>query len=227
MMWARIKVAIGEKDPEKINPSNFKFGVESLSVKFENVEVEMQPNNPVEKVSWDDVMEYIGSLNQLSKSSDAKVQAILKDFIPGHQQGDEYALPSDAQWEFVMRNRGQANAAYFDLVNKAELPKYAWYEVNANEQTHAVATRLPRMIDGKPFYDLEGNVNEWTLDLWDGKSPLSGGKDPISTSGSGRAVLRGGGYLDPAGVLDSGNRYYTGRSARGYYIGFRLVRTRP
>ncbi len=225
MMWARLKVAMGEKDLGKINPSNFKTGTDSLLVNIEGIDVQMKPDHPVEQVSYEDVQEFIVGLNKLSNSGDAKNQAVLDKLIPGHKKGDMYDLPTEAQWEFVMRDRGQANKKHFDRDDEADVPNHAWFSGNAGSQTHAVATKQARMIDGKPFHDLEGNVWEWNKDWYDGT--LKGGIDPQGPAkGSGR-VIRGGSWYGDARFLRSGYRNDGSPGDRGISVGFRLVRTSP
>lgn len=237
MMWARLKIAMGERDLGKINPSHFKTGSDSMTVNIEGIDVSMKPDHPVESVSWNDVKEYIDGLNRISSSGDAKTQELLEKLIPGHRKGDIYDLPTEAQTEFVMRNRGKANGEYFDKNDPSDLADHAWFDSNSKTaeypsgSTHAVATKKPRMIDRGdgvevPFYDQEGNVWEWNKDSWDGSSPLPGGKDPIGAAGSFR-VLRGGSWDDFARGLRSGLRYYGVPGYRGNFVGFRLVRTRP
>lgn len=70
------------------------------------------------------------------------------------------------------------------------MPNHAWVSSNSGHMTHEVATKQARLIDGKPLYDFEGNVLEWTKDAWDGHSELPGGKDPLGTAGDLR-VFRG------------------------------------
>lgn len=229
--WATLQIAMGEKDVNKINPSHFKDGTDSTTVSIEGIDVQMKPDHPVEKVSYDDVKTYIDGLNRLSNQGDLKTQELLRELIPGHKKGDIYDLPTEAQWEFVMRDRGNANKKHFDRDDEADLPKYAWFAVNSGNETHAVATLQPRMIDAsgdgirRSFYDLEGNVWEWNKDFYDGA--LKGGQDPqVPPNGSYR-VIRGGGWYSYAQYLRSGDRSSRSSGDRRDNLGFRLVRTRP
>ncbi len=226
-IWSRLQIAMGERtDTEKINPSYFKAGPDSVIMNIEGIDVHMKHNHPVENVRWTEVKEFIDGLNLLSSQGDVKTQELLEQIFPEHQQGDIYDLPTEAQWEFVMRDRGNANKKYFDRDDEAELSKYAWYKANSGDQTHAVATRFARMIDGKPFYDLEGNVSEWIKDSWNGGSKLPGGNDPLGKAGIYRAV-RSSSSFDDAQDLRSGARFSNESSDRNNQKGFRLVRTRP
>lgn len=225
MMWAKLKIAMGEKDLGKINPSNFKTGTDSTTVNIEGIDVQMKPDHPVEQVNYTDVKEYIDGLNKLSSSGDTKTQEMLEKLIPGHKKGDIYDLPTEAQWEFTMRDRGNANKKHFDRDDETAFPNHGWYLGNSGNQTHAVATKQPRIIDGKPFYDLEGNVWEWNKDWYD--STLKGGKDPQGPAAGSHRVLRGGGWGNGARFLRSGDRNGSSPGGRSKNIGFRLVRTSP
>jgi formylglycine-generating enzyme required for sulfatase activity len=238
MMWAKIMIALGETDPGKINPSEFKTGPDSTTENIEGIAVEMKGNHPVEEVRWDDIVHrYIKGLNHLSSHGDAEMQELLQELFPGHQKGDIYDLPTEAQWEFVMRDRGQANKKFFDRDDEAEVRKHAWFNKNSQSEhypkgsTHAVATRQPRMIDvngdgvRRPFYDLEGNVWEWMKDWID--RTLEGGKDPQGPATGAFRVIRGGGWGNHALDLRSGYRWGHSPRSLNANVGFRLVRTRP
>ena len=225
MMWAKLKIAMGEKDLGKINPSGFKTGADSTTVNIDGIDVQMKADHPVETVNYTEVNEFIAGLNQLSSTGDAKAQELLEKLIPGHKKGDVYDLPTEAQWEFVMRDRGNANKKHFDKDDESDLANFAWYNKNSVNQTHAVASLQPRMIDGQPFYDLEGNVWEWNKDWYDGT--LKGGKDPQGAAAGSNRVMRGGGWFSYADSLRSGYRNYWGPEDRYSHVGFRLVRTRP
>ena len=234
MMWARLKIAMGEKNLNKINPSYFKTGTDSRTVSIEGIDVEMKPNHPVEQVSYVDIQEFIDGLNRLSNSSDAKTQELLIKLMPGHKKGDHYDLPTQAQWMFVRLDRGHATKTYFDRDDQAELPNYAWFEINSGDQTHAVATLLPRLIDGKPFYDLEGNVSEWNKDWRDNwhEGRVEIGKDPQGPPVGDFRIYRGGHW--------NINAWYTSvwqlncswcntayePQVSNLTLGFRLLRTR-
>jgi formylglycine-generating enzyme required for sulfatase activity len=178
--------------------------------------------NPVEQVSWDDVQLWLGALNELAAQGDA----IINEVMPNHKPGEIYRLPTETEWEFVVRARGKAQGTYHFGESEIALGEYAWYDANAEKQTHPVAQKKPLIIDGREFYDLHGNVWEWTQDSWDGSSPLKGGADPLGTGGSYR-VHRGGSWVSDASRLHSANRYYAGPGCHYIFVGFRLVRALP
>ncbi len=227
-MWARLKIAMGERAGlEKINPSHFKTGAGSMIMNIDGLSIQMKPDHPVEQVSWEDVIDFIDGLNLLSNQDNAKTQKLLEQIISGHKKGDIYDLPTEAQWGLVMSDRGNADKKHFDRDDESALSKHAWFFENADNQTHEVRTKLPRMIDGLPFYDFEGNVLEWVKNVYDGT--LYGGMDPqgpIKTI-SGTRILLGGSWRSSASQLSPNYRSTYRSTFKHNTIGFRLVRTRP
>jgi formylglycine-generating enzyme required for sulfatase activity len=195
----------GKYDALNPDPSNFKGEL-----------------NPVEQVSWDDVQLWLNALNELAAQGDP----IINDVIPNHKPGEIYRLPREAEWEFIVRARGKAQGAYHFGESETELSEYAWYGANAEKQIYPVAQKKPLTIDGREFYDLHGNVWEWTQDSWDGVSPLKGGIDPLGTGGSLR-VIRGGSWSNGAQALRSAYRNLWWPGDRNNVVGFRLVRALP
>jgi formylglycine-generating enzyme required for sulfatase activity len=210
-VWRQVTLRAKEKFPGKYDslisdPSKFKGEL-----------------HPVERVSWDDVQLWIQALNELATVGDPVVQEVM----PGHKLGEIFRLPTEAEWEFVVRIRGTAQDTYHFGQNTTDLVEYAWFDQNAGGRTHPVAQKKPLVLDGQEFYDMHGNVWEWTQDSWDGGSPLEGGKDPLGTTGFQR-VARGGGGQFGAFDLRSAYRNFglPGDSGQGN-VGFRLVKALP
>ena len=158
--------------------------------------------------------------NDLSKADDP----IISILIPGHIKGSIYRLPTEAEWEFVARARGQAKGLYYFGENQADLKNHAWYNENAVSTTHPVAEKDPLNLDGKEFYDLHGNVWEWTADAYE--QTLPGGIDPFNAvDADSRRVLRGGSWGSDARLLRTSGRISIVPSNRGDFSGFRLART--
>lgn len=206
IVWRKIADLAAQKLPGKYqinaDPSNFKGDT-----------------RPVEQVSYEDIQTWTKALNELSAAG----EPALADLIPGHKKGDVYRLPTEAEWEFVIRGRGQYNDTYHFGSQEAQLGDYGWYSGNSGNQTHPVGQKKPLVIGGKDFYDMHGNVWEWVHDWY--QSNLPGGTDPQGpTSGSDR-VMRGGGWGNSASYLRSGLRNIWGPGDRSNDVGFRLVRT--
>ncbi|OFZ15320.1 MAG: hypothetical protein A2Z20_03505 [Bdellovibrionales bacterium RBG_16_40_8] len=208
------------------NPSKFYKGEHTADIDINGKKITMQPDNPVENISWDDVQEFIKRLNELAKND----APIIKEFIIDHKKGEQYRLPTEAEWEFVITGRGQINSIYHFGNNKDDLKNYGWYKDNSktsaypNGTTHPVAQLAPLVVDGYEFYDMHGNVWEWTSDLW--YAELFGGVDPQGPKSGFYHVVRGG----SCSYYEDGLRSYLRSGLKvDYYsvVGFRLVRIRP
>lgn len=152
---------------------------------------------PVETVSWNDVHDYIRTLNQ--------------------RTGQQYRLPTEAEWEYACRG-GAAGERY---CGGNSVDQVAWYNGNSGEQTQPVGRKAP---NGVGLYDMSGNVWEWTCSLYDGD--YGGAKKECNYNEMiGVWVIRGGSWDDePAGVR-SANRDWNRPANRNNHLGFRLARS--
>ena len=122
-------------------------------------------NLPVEMVSWDDCQDFIGRLNKIT--------------------GENFRLPTEAQWEFAARGGNYSNGYKYSGSNNPDA--VAWYSENSNEKSHPVGTKQANELG---IYDMSGNVSEWCRD-WFGSYFSAAVTDPTGpSSGSGR-VCRG------------------------------------
>jgi formylglycine-generating enzyme required for sulfatase activity len=162
---------------------------------------------PVEKVSWNDIQEFLQKLNA--------------------QTGQNYRLPTEAEWEYAARGGNKSRGYLYSGSN--DIGEVAWYSANAQEGNSHGAQRTTRPVGGKKpnelgLYDMSGNVWEWCSD-WYGYYENSAQQNPRSpTSGTAR-VLRGGSWLNNPRDCRSANR---GRYAPAFShnnIGFRLARS--
>ncbi len=189
------------------NPSQFKESSHCPDEHRVVYSVELCPNHPVEKVSWNDVQGFLTRLNERLE-----------------WDSYEYRLPTEAEWEYAAR-AGTATAYSFGR-NAGDLGRYGWYgwwdrSGNSEGRTHRVAG-----LGANPWglYDMHGNVWEWVEDRY---SDYSSGAvtDPLVT-GRSRRVLRGGGWYSDGRNLRSAFRYYNSPDYRGSDLGFRLLRTK-
>ena len=100
---------------------------------------------PVERVSWNDITDFIKKLNE--------------------RTGMNYRLPTEAEWEYAARSGGK-DELWAGTSDEFELEEYAWCKVNSEERTHPVGEKEP---NGLGLYDMTGNVWEWTWDRYDEK----------------------------------------------------------
>lgn len=162
-------------------------------------------NRPVEKVSWQDALEYCARLTAMEQGSGK-----LPD-------GFAYRLPTEAEWEYACRAGTTTRFSYGDDLGYAQLGSYAWFTGNSGSTTSPVGTRRPNPWG---LYDMHGNVWEWCLDHWAASATPNEGQD------DGRGSLRtarGGSWLYDGRFCRSANRDDYFKSNRCSDLGFRVV----
>jgi WD40 repeat protein len=128
----------------------------------------IDPKNPVEYVSWDDCQVF---LRELKKKAPAY----------------EYALPTEAQWEYACRAGTSTTYSFGD--SESSLAEYAWFSGNSGGTTHLIGLKKPNPWG---LYDIHGNVLEWCADFYAASYPSSAESDPTGPSWGVTRVLRGG-----------------------------------
>lgn len=162
-------------------------------------------HHPVENVSWDDAQAFIAQLNKT-------------------QSEYTYRLPTEAEWENAARAGMPSGFPYsFGFNDTNELANYAWYDGNSSGRTHAVATKKANQCG---LYDMNGNVWQWVNDYYDGY-PTASVQDPAGPTTGSTRVFRGGSWFSYARYLRSARRGSVVPGARGFSLGFRLVRSCP
>lgn len=153
---------------------------------------------PVERVSWNDVQEFIRKLNE--------------------KTGLKYRLPTEAEWEYAARS-GVSNGPKY--AGSDDVDMVAWFDGNSNGTTHPVGQK-----DDNAFllYDMSGNVCEWCQDNWHSSyegAPKDGSawiQDMNNTR-----VFRGGCWHRNYLRCDVDARYWDYSHARFDNTGFRLA----
>ena len=224
------------------NPSYFKDGEHTIVKTINGKSVKMQPDNPVENITWWSMIEFANRLSQKAgfepvyDTSGIKFSGRAEDGTLRDEENSEslqinqtngYRLPTEAEWEYVVRALGQANGEYHFGDKKSELGEHAWFSENSDSITHPVSgdSKKPLIIDGYAFYGMHGNVSEWVQDWYGGD--LKGGDDPRGPSSGWDRALRGGSWGSSAQFLRSAYRNSHWPNNRNYNIGFRLARALP
>ncbi len=128
--------------------------------------------HPVTSVSWRSVHAFIERLNQLS--------------------GREYRLPTEAEWEFAARSRGQRET-WASTSDAEDVYAFAWLDRNSGFVTHAVGQKRPNQVG---LYDMTGNVEEWCADVVGDEVTPSGQGGWVGGPSERRDyVVRGGSYI--------------------------------
>jgi uncharacterized protein (TIGR02996 family) len=172
---------------------------------------------PVERVSWEDVTEFLKTLAALETD---------------HGGGREYRLPAEAEWEYACRG-GPCSSTPFHLgkslsSRQADFNGYHPYGGAASgpdlRRTCQVGSYRPNAFG---LYDMHGNVFEWCSD-WFGFNyyEFSPRRDPhgpyTGTMGSLR-VIRGGSWSAAGQGCRSAARDRFTQGNRSNNVGFRVV----
>ena len=168
------------------NPSNFKGD-----------------DHPVEKVTWNDAMEFCEKLNTSGRAP----------------KGWKYSLPTETQWEYAARGGKKSKGYKYSGSNDAG--EVAWYWNNAEKKTHPVGQKKANELG---LYDMSGNVMEWCLDDWKDESDkvtaeFTRGND----RGSSLCARRGGSWNDNANFSRSAGRNNCSPGILYDGLGFRVA----
>jgi formylglycine-generating enzyme len=114
-----------------------------------------------------------------------------------------YRLPTEAEWEYAARAGSQDR--FFFGHDQSKLGDYAWTESNSGETTHEIGKKKPNPWG---LYDIYGNVQEWTLDLYEQDFYARSGKEnPVNLAAKLYPhVVRGGSFKTPEKEIGSAFR---------------------
>jgi formylglycine-generating enzyme required for sulfatase activity len=162
---------------------------------------------PVINVSWDDATGYCRWLSG--------------------QTGEEYRLPSEAQWEYACRAGTTTPFWWGNTIT----PKQANYDGNYPYNKGAKGEWRGKTVPVDQFepnpwglYQMHGNVWEWVQD-WVAEYKSEAQTDPIYAQGGSLRVFRGGSWINSAGPLRAAYRLRHEPGLRNLSLGFRPART--
>lgn len=183
-----------------------------------------RPDHPVNCVSWADTQVYLQWLSEAS--------------------GYEYALPSEAEWEYAARGGTVAprwwgwnsfegvsvsdaceHANVYDIGARANYP-FPWPHARCNDGFADVAP--VGSFDANPYglKDIVGNLWEWTADCYTGSyvNRAADSRAWVWEGGCETRSVRGGGWSSRPLHSRASNRSHLPGSYRSSDLGFRVAR---
>ena len=224
----------GNKNDISATPSRFKA---KLPLKGRNRAI--LPNNPVEEVSWYDVLVFCnrlsiqegltpvysisGSTNPDRWGNVPTIMNVIWSAVRVNSSAKGYRLPTDAEWQYAARGGSRGRATTYAGSNNID--DVAWYWINSGDKILSGAwhwnkiepnNSSTRPVGGKNanelgIYDMSGNVIEWTF--------------TASDSYRGYRVGRGGSWFNNADNCEVSYRCSYNPDFRFPDFGFRVLRT--
>ncbi|MBT6143683.1 formylglycine-generating enzyme family protein [bacterium] len=166
--------------------------------------VQEGPDYPATYVNWHDAVEFCRKLSK--------------------QEGVDYRLPTEAEWEYACRAGTTTVYSFGD--DASQMGQHAWYRKNAWDSgekfAHVVGQKLPNRWG---LYDIHGNVWEWCQDWYVGYDSMMVLTDPVGPTLGNYHVLRGGSFLSLGRNARSADRDDFNPAYNFIADGFRVART--
>jgi formylglycine-generating enzyme required for sulfatase activity len=159
-------------------------------------------DRPVERVSWNDAVQFCKKLSARPEEREA---------------GRAYRLPTEAEWEYACRAGTTTKWASGD--DEMALREFAWFTTNSGAQTYFVGQKQPNAWG---LDDMHGNVWEWCSDSY-GPYAAEAVANPTGPASGSDRVSRGGSWLNTARRCGSANRSRDAPAGRYDSLGFRLA----
>jgi formylglycine-generating enzyme required for sulfatase activity len=137
-----------------------------------------------------------------------------------------YRLPTEAEMEYATR-AGALTSRYYGETEEL-LPKYAWYQKNAQDQSWPVGSLKPNDLG---LFDVHGNAFTWCQESYQSYRKLKDNtfledkEDLLSIEPTANRVLRGGSFAVVASFARSASRNLVVPTYSSFTFGFRLART--
>jgi formylglycine-generating enzyme required for sulfatase activity len=223
---------LGTREVTNAEFRQFRPGHRSGFVLQQTLDLDRQP---VVNVTWQEAAEYSNWLSAREGLKPA-YEAQGGRLVPVVPATNGYRLPTEAEWEWAARGAGAGSRKY-PWGDALPVPAGAGNFADAKAQPLVDAV-LPDQDDGfaatapvgsfaanpAGFYDLGGNVAEWTHDLYT-VQPASGAAsvDPVAGGAGGLRVIRGSSWRHSA-VTELRLAYRDYGDGKRNDLGFRIAR---
>jgi len=159
---------------------------------------------PVNNLSWQQANYFIEQLNELT--------------------GEQYRLPTEAEWEFAAKGGNLSQGFLYSGSNSID--DVAWYSDNTNNRAHPVGQKQPNELG---LYDMTGNVGEFVIDAFDDTFYRYGPTDNPNNAKESNINLshksvRGGSFAYDADQSENYRRDFASQSIIMSDMGLRLVK---
>jgi formylglycine-generating enzyme required for sulfatase activity len=161
------------------------------------------PNRPVERVHWNNIQVFLTRLNAAEQAAGR---------LPA---GWQYVLPTESEWEYACRAGATTAYSWGNSIGTS----------NANYSSSGIGqTRDVGQYAANPwgFFDMHGNVHEWTSDWYASSYPAGSATDPTGPTTGSAIVIRGGNYGWPGSYARSATRRTSPPGGPSSVLGFRL-----
>jgi formylglycine-generating enzyme len=161
-------------------------------------------NQPVERVSWDEAVEYCRLLSV--------------------KEGKHYRLPTEAEWEYACR-AGTTSPYNLGATISSDQANYDGTYVFGDGKKGVYRAKTVDVASFQPnawgLYDMHGNVSEWCQD-WENDYPMGDAVDPTGPAEGTHRISRGGAYLsEPTDCRSASRDWYVPdgqRDSRGFRV---------
>ncbi len=158
-------------------------------------------NHPIVNVSWLEAEAYCKWLSQ--------------------ETGEEYTLPTEAQWEYAAKGGQKATQTQYAGSNNINL--VAWYDETTYEKgTKPVGLLAPNELG---IYDMSGNAFEWCKDFY-GAYSSNAQENPQGISNGQYRTIRGGGWYYVSEFCRITQRDSPKSGLKKFDYGFRVVKNK-
>ena len=207
MVWKKVAEIVKIKNPERY---------ETLPIDPSFIKSDLAP---VQGLTYREIALWVEGLNELAKANDPSISQVIEDHVPG----SVYRLPSQAEWERVVRNTEEKwNKSCYGITAE-EVKKHAWSADDRVTGAQEVATKEPVIVDGHQFYDLYGNVTQLIGEEY--RPRLGVGLDPYRPPRENSELMAVGGNINLSGDQFFYSYSYHASDRAAYT--FRLVRIFP
>jgi formylglycine-generating enzyme required for sulfatase activity len=193
------KYEVTQEEYEKVmgkNPSQFKGG-----------------KLPVEMVNWDDAVAFCEALTKMELQNNYGRDDYSDNKIT--MGSWEFTLPTEAQWEYACRAGTTTRYSFGQDINREQ----SHFGGSTYLKTRTVGYYYPNPWG---FFDMHGNVREWTFDRWEiyGSVAVT---DPEGPAYGMWRTGRGGSWRYHKDSCTSYNRWARLPNDRRYDLGFRVA----